>query len=543
MANVKTRLSSVVKGTALDAFAPLFNPTTAANMAIASANVAKTQQDIEALQRKNAQANAFRDAIARGAPIGELQALAGADPELQGKLSEIHRLRVFTNPNSTQAEKDAAARATGVAYGSTQEGTQFVQGQENVRSRIAAGPGYASAAAARYGHDLSYKAQQERLRQDQQHWTDDPKPLFDPSSNMVTYQRQGDLVSMGPTPSVPYSPEAYKGANTLTPYSTEPNSTPVLGRASDLTQAFLSRANPPVIYAPTPPDVQVKKITPMEARAPGEQEPRLYPPDVVAAQPGVFSPPAKDTSGNTVSHEAITLGENAPIDAEQALRGLFNVAANRTDQGYLLDKNGKSVIDLPPEFAQRMPDLIARVQRYAQYNKGNMTAAAQQVFGEEFGDPGPQGGFTINRGWGVAPPAVTYGTRRQPLNLPATPENYPTPSPTQKTTRPPAAGPPVPPPAPTPATVLAPPPPPAPAYQPAGSAPLTISLGGNPAPAPAPAAPAAPAPAAAPAAKVPPRPAGSDAELVAQAQAAIKAGADPNAVMTRLRGWNIQLPP
>jgi hypothetical protein len=209
------------------------------------------------------------------------------------------------------------------------------------------------------------------------------------------------------------------------------------------------------------------------------------------------------------------------------------------------------VIELPKEFAAKMPDLVARVQRYAQYNKGNLTAAAQQVIGEEFGDPGAQGGFTINRGMGVLAPTITYGNKRQPLPTPATPENYPTPSPYAVKPAPRPAGPPVPPPpaSPSPTAAFVPPPPAAPVYKPAGTAPLpppapvvapTIKLGGNPAPPaavpppPAPAAPAAPAQAAAP----------SPNDIISHARAAIAAGADEAAVTARLKkDFNLDLPP
>src|SRR6185436_7975518 len=145
-----------------------------------AATAAKNRADTERIHRQNVQGDAVSRGLTEGRSLAELQVLAGDNHELQRVLPDMWRARIVNDPNMTPDQKDAAFRGAGGAYGATEGGTHYVQGQENVRSRIAAGPGYAAAGAARYGHELAARSARDRLLQDDRHWTDDPKPLYDP---------------------------------------------------------------------------------------------------------------------------------------------------------------------------------------------------------------------------------------------------------------------------------------------------------------------------------------------------------------------------
>lgn len=523
-----------------------------------AATAAKNRADTDRIHRQNVQGDAVSRGLTEGRSLAELQVLAGDNHELQRVLPDMWRARIVNDPNMTPDQKDAAFRGAGGAYGATEGGTHYVQGQENVRSRIAAGPGYAAAGAARYGHELAARSARDRLLQDDRHWTDDPKPLYDPGTNTTSYTRQGDLVGMGPTPAIPFSPDAYTAANKPAQFSLTPGGTPILGRQSDLTTALM-HPEQRTFYTPAPTEVQTQDAEPIEAITPNDTTPRWVTKGDIRRNPGMFSPVPKAGAAGPAPPQPQNLPPNADYLAEQALRGQFNLAAGLTGQGFQKgDLGAAGPATLPKEIEQRLPEFRTQVQRYAQLNNLNFDDAAWQVMRENYGTPtadasGKQG-FNIAlptfRSLWMASPAVTPGTPVAPRPVTASPEGHPqiTPQPPTTTTAQPA-GAPRPPPGNPATTALAPPAPPAPAYQPGGAVPYkppTISLGGNPAPAPTPRLLVQPAPPSAPAPAQPPAPAPNPdtATLIQHAQDAIAAGANAAAVAARLKSqFGIDMPP
>jgi hypothetical protein len=546
-------------GTTAKGVAGLFNPGDPLKDAAYAAATGKSLADTQKIQADNAAAANFRALIARGnATPQELVAAAAYNPSLLAEIPKVHLLQVASNPNASPDDRAVAAQAAGIAYGSTEKGTNYVQGQENVRAGIAAGPGYAAANAQRYGHDLSYRAAHDRLVQEHDQWVHTPEPQYDAGTNTTTYLNRGDLVGRGPTPSIPFSPQAYEAANKSASFSLTPGGTPILGRQSDLTDALM-HPEQRTFYAPTPGDVQTQEREPIEATTPGDTTPRWVTKGDIRRNPGMYSPVPKAGTAGPAAPQPSTLPANSDYLAEQALRGQFNLAAGLTGQGFQKgDLGAAGPATLPKEIEQRLPEFRTQVQRYAQLNNLNFDDAAWQVMRETYGTPtadasGKQG-FNIQlptfRSLWMASPTVTAGTPAPPRPVATSPEGHPqiTPQPATTTTAQPAGAPRPPPNNPT--AVLAPPPP-APGYQPGGAQPYvppTISLGGNPAPAPTPrllvqsAPPPAPAPA--PQTATAPAPNPDTATLLQHAQDAIAAGANAAAVAARLKSqFNIDLPP
>lgn len=546
-------------GTVAKEAAKLWNPSDPLKDMAYAAAAGKNVADTQKLQADNAAAANFRALIARGnATPQELVAAAAYSPALLAEIPKVHLLQVASDPNANPHARAVAAQAAGVAYGSTEEGVGFVQGHEDTRARIAAGPGYAQANASLQGHRWEHEDRGSKLAQDYRVIQETPEPIFDPVTNTTRWVHKGDLPSLPPGGVVPYSPEAYKGANEPKSFSREPGGVPQLGRSADLSAAFMN-PNPPTFYAPTPGDVQVQDREPIEATTPGDTTPRWVTKGDVRRNPGMYSPVPKAGAAGPAPPQPANLPANSDYLAEQALRGQFNLAAGLTGQGFQKgDLGAASPATLPKEIEQRLPEFRTQVQRYAQLNNLNFDDAAWQVMRENYGTPtadasGKQG-FNIQlptfRSLWMASPTVTPGTPAPPRPVATTQEGHAqiTPQPATTTTAQPAGAPRPPPNNPT--AVLTPPAP-TPAYQPGGAQPYvppTISLGGNPAPAPTPrllvqpAPPPAPAPAPQPATAPAPNP--DTATLLQHAQDAIAAGANAAAVAARLKSqFNIDLPP
>jgi hypothetical protein len=491
------------------------------------ATSAKNQTETQKMQAEQAGIANLQAAIRAGVKGAALLPYMAFSSSFLGEAPKINLLQQSQLPGATPRDMTVPMLGAGSSYGSTPEGTEYVQGQENKRSATAA-----SIAAAPHFAQVAENKRQFEVK---------PVPIYDPVTNTTTWQTQGTLAT-NPPPGVPFSPEVYTGMQ-------KPQDFQGPGQQTVQTPLWRYSQLPPIQLSPVPPALQVEREKPIPAIQPGATTPTYttqgdvtkggYQPPVapevtvarekpMAVTPPEGGPPIMVPQGAvsdaftqnkpygqapppTAPPAPEKVGANELYDIYQTSLMMAATQAGQDPFTFTGTKDNPTPrVPIPENLLKAMPEIQLRAAELYQANK-DMGRSVAQAMNEKLGGP---------QDWHLTIPATSWIGRQLFGNptLTTGQTNYTGPQvtrdPTNVRVQPPAAS----------RTPNAP----------------TISVRGNPAPPPAAAPVAPPAPAPAPSPTAVPKPNASDDAILTDARNQIARNpAMRPAIIKQVQDWGM----